>query len=511
MHYSRVDATLIDNRLDASRYTREQIANLALLRAVGAVPLVSLMDERLSNYGVLPSSEEYTNSTAGVGLVRGGDLEHGYVADPSVWAPRSYSTVRGRLKIDDVLVLAKGACIDEPAGVGLISSRLTESIFNGTSYRVRLQHGDAGFFVAFCMTSSFLLQKRREISNIGISYNSEEAIKGFLVPNPSKEAQVYIGSKVRQAGALRERARNSRTAAEKLILSLLHGLTLDTQKGTQRISPQTLGERLDCNYYDALSVYVEASLSNQHRMIPLQDAIYTNRTITNGVRGPDLTESRFRLVRLQDCYDWSVHYDACLTISPAQFQDNQRCRLMVGDVVVAIGGYIGNAAAVTSECPAVIGQHSAVLPIDADGPIQPLYLTAYLNSPIATAQFKRYVSGTVQAGINLEDLRSIRVPVPPRDLQLAVVTATSAFIRGSKAARALTTAARLLVEALIERKVTEAELIAASKDPDADRALLARLKTDGLDGAGDPLFPDLDALAELFREATSLEASCLPP
>ena len=64
----------------------------------------------------------------------------------------------------------------------------------------------------------------------------------------------------------------------------------------------------------------------------------------------------------------------------------------------------------------------------------------------------------------------------------------------------LSTAARILVEALIERTVTEAELIAAHTDPTADRALLARLKTDGLDGDGDPLFPDLDRLFELLAD-----------
>jgi len=65
-------------------------------------------------------------------------------------------------------------------------------------------------------------------------------------------------------------------------------------------------------------------------------------------------------------------------------------------------------------------------------------------------------------------------------------------------ARALVTAARLLAEALIERKVTEAELIAAGTDPAADRAMLARFTIAGLDAPCDPLFPDLDALAALI-------------
>jgi type I restriction enzyme S subunit len=72
--------------------------------------------------------------------------------------------------------------------------------------------------------------------------------------------------------------------------------------------------------------------------------------------------------------------------------------------------------------------------------------------------------------------------------------------KATKMAKALTNSARFLVEALIEGKVTEAELIAAGKDADADRALLARLWDDGLDGAGTRLLPDIDALFDLIAQ-----------
>jgi type I restriction enzyme S subunit len=73
-------------------------------------------------------------------------------------------------------------------------------------------------------------------------------------------------------------------------------------------------------------------------------------------------------------------------------------------------------------------------------------------------------------------------------------------------AKSLVKCARFLVEALIEGKITEAELIAAGKDADADRALLTRLRVDGLDGAGTRLFPDIDALYELIELVQGTEA-----
>ena len=61
----------------------------------------------------------------------------------------------------------------------------------------------------------------------------------------------------------------------------------------------------------------------------------------------------------------------------------------------------------------------------------------------------------------------------------------------------LTTAARYIVEALIEQTITEAEVLSARNDARRDHQLLARLKTKGLDVLdAAPLFPDVDALLD---------------
>ena len=141
------------------------------------------------------------------------------------------------------------------------------------------------------------------------------------------------------------------------------------------------------------------------------------RKITNGVRGPEWASSAYKLIRLQDCNDWIVNSDDAASISKNQFEENQRCKLRVNDIVVAIGGYIGNAAVVVNQCEAVIGQHSAVLPEPEQVSADSRFLVAYLNSKFAEAIFSRYVSGTVQAGINLEDLRDLPAPSPNSTVQ----------------------------------------------------------------------------------------------
>ena len=69
----------------------------------------------------------------------------------------------------------------------------------------------------------------------------------------------------------------------------------------------------------------------------------------------------------------------------------------------------------------------------------------------------------------------------------------------------LVSISKQLVEALIERKVTEDELIDAQTrleqgDDSADRAILGRLYEGGWDAMETrPLFPDLDAYYETLR------------
>ncbi len=178
-----------------------------------------------------------------------------------------------------------------------------------------------------------------------------------------------------------------------------------------RVSPAILENRLDCGFYNPVGLEYTELLRINSDLMPLSDLVDPDRKITNGVRGPDWQDSKYKLIRLQDCDHWIVNHEEAESISFAQFEENRRCRLKVNDIVVAIGGYVGNAAVLTEDCFAVIGQHSAVLPEPEKKGIDSRYLLAYLNSKVAEAIFSRYVSGTVQAGINLEDLRLLPAPI----------------------------------------------------------------------------------------------------
>ncbi len=187
-----------------------------------------------------------------------------------------------------------------------------------------------------------------------------------------------------------------------------------------KISPSILEHRLDSEFYNPRGLEATKLLTINTKIMPLSALVDPVRTITNGVRGPDWQETKYKLIRLQDCGNWQVNHSEAASISFEQFEENRRCRLKVNDIVVAIGGYVGNAAVLTEDCFAVIGQHSAILPSVEGQSIDSRFLLAYLNSNIAEAIFSRYVSGTVQAGINLEDLRDLPAPVIDRIAQIYI-------------------------------------------------------------------------------------------
>jgi len=178
-----------------------------------------------------------------------------------------------------------------------------------------------------------------------------------------------------------------------------------------RISPRILEHRLDSGFYNPTGLKATELLEKNMMVLPLSALVDQSRTITNGVRGPDWENTKYKLIRLQDCENWQVNHQDAASISLLQFKENKRCKLNINDIVVAIGGYVGNAAVLTEDCYAVIGQHSAILPSPESQNIDSRFLLAYLNSRIAESIFNRYVSGTVQAGINLEDLRDLPAPV----------------------------------------------------------------------------------------------------
>lgn len=219
---ARIATGTLSNRLDASYYSEEALSNARMLDALGARELRSMISSTMSGYGVLPDSNEYLAAgISGVPLIRGGDLAYGAINPPEVFVPKSYAFEPDLTSEDDVLLLIKGACIDSPAGVGLVQAKEVNRLFNGSCFRLRATSVDPAYLVAYFQTESFLIQKRREIANTGISYNSEESISRFLIPRFGDPVERLIAQLVRKSLATKELSTSLIVAATCLVEALI--------------------------------------------------------------------------------------------------------------------------------------------------------------------------------------------------------------------------------------------------------------------------------------------------
>lgn len=505
--FNRVSAETLQPRLDADYYKKEFIENDRLLRVAGAVRLASLIDTVKSSYGVLPKSEEYVLS--GVPLIRGGDLSFGQIKPPEVHAPTSYAGGKGTAYEGDVLILIKGACIDGPEGVARVSENERGFIFNGSCYRLAFKNRevDGYFFIAYSQTRQFLMQKKRQVANTGISYNDEDSILGYLLPELESVTKKYIGDKVRQAERLRAWANLAESSVTRHHQALVPSqLTLNFAKRVRLVSPVRMSERLDAHFYPG--VVDDYLRLHQGKFKPLGKLC---TTIYNGQTQSETSSAnsckQITVTNLSSSFLGGTPRDVEMPGKKEKF-------LKPYDILMCNAAhnkaYIGkDLTFVHSEAAILPSTEVMTLRVDRNQ-VPASYVRAYLLTKLGYVQIQSTIRG-ITAHSYPDDMALLDIFVPEledkyKEEWFACDEKLALAGKACEIATQLTNAAKSLVEALIEGQLAEADLIAAEQALQAgndqpDRQILNRLKTDGVDGRGQALFSDIDQLYRLLEQA----------
>jgi type I restriction enzyme, S subunit len=151
----------------------------------------------------------------------------------------------------------------------------------------------------------------------------------------------------------------------------------------------------------------------------------TVRSITSGPRGwsehfSDTGPVFLRITNVSaDSIDLLVH--DIVKVRPPEGLEAERTRADEGDVVVSITAEIGAVGVVTEGLTGChISQHLALLRTD-QGVIEPDWLALSLFSSDAQAQLDSARYGGTKTQLSLEDVAEIRLPLPTRDRQRALV------------------------------------------------------------------------------------------
>ncbi len=206
---------------------------------------------------------------------------------------------------------------------------------------------------------------------------------------------------------------------------------------------------LAAEYYQPLYIGAERIINSLgKRCVPLKACVQPAYPITYGVLKPREVEcSPYRLARIQNSEGLFIYGDDLPPISDIQFDEYRRSEVRTGDIIVAIGGYIGPLGIISDldGCRLNINRHLArVAPDDeiADG----YYLAAYLTSPVSQILLIREIRGAVQAGINIADLKLHPVFLPSPEVQQVIGDLMRAAESSLKASRIAYSSAQQLLE-----------------------------------------------------------------
>lgn len=130
-------------------------------------------------------------------------------------------------------------------------------------------------------------------------------------------------------------------------------------------------------------------------------------------------------VRIGDLNRRSLSVDlltAQRVVAP-QSAEGVRTQLRSGDILISITADIGTIAVVPEGIPtAYINQHIALA--RPRGPVNPTYLGWYLAAESGgQRQFQQLRRGAIKAGLGLDDIRAVNVPLPPLPEQHRIVAA----------------------------------------------------------------------------------------
>lgn len=184
------------------------------------------------------------------------------------------------------------------------------------------------------------------------------------------------------------------------------------------ISPGILEPRLNADFYRE-SFIANALRRDRVPCKQLEQLRLPKRPITNGIRGPELIESEYRMLRIQDLEEVFFRSEGAVRVSERQYQENRRAWCQRGDVLVSIGGELRLAGIIVDSFPQVVGRHTGLIPIDR-AQVENEFALVYLCTDTGKKDLARYMAGSAQLGIDLDDLREIRVPTPDRSLQIAI-------------------------------------------------------------------------------------------
>jgi type I restriction enzyme S subunit len=258
-------------------------------------------------------------------------------------------------------------------------------------------------FLPFFMQSDLFMERAKEISvgSLSPTINWKTLAKEtFALPPLEEQRRIaeVLGAAMRTAQRLDEAAASLQATADSLLIRYLQGAHLggfvyDERFGrySSHLTLTSIGELLTATQYGLSEPSESGGRYRMLRMMNLSDGLATDENLCS----LDLSDEEFFRYRLE-------HGDVLFN------------RTNSHDLVGRTGVY-------RLEGDHVFASYLVRLKTDANV-LLPDYLCAFLNAPVGRRQIMRFATrGVSQANVNVSNLRSMLIPLPPINYQQTVV------------------------------------------------------------------------------------------
>lgn len=177
--------------------------------------------------------------------------------------------------------------------------------------------------------------------------------------------------------------------------------------------------RIDSEFYKKQFLRLEKQIqSNPYNELkdiasflvgPFGSAFDTENYLENG---------NYRYVRGQDVKPFVLKDDEKRYLPEADYRRLEKYALKEQDILLSVVGTLGNACIVQDkDIPAIFSCKSTVI---RELAVLPTYLLTYLNCKYGNELLQRRERGAIQKGLNLEDLKSILIPIATDKFQTKI-------------------------------------------------------------------------------------------
>jgi len=292
------------------------------------------------------------------------------------------AAIRNRLFPKNTVLLAMYGSVGKVAIAGCELST-NQAILGLTPDEEKLDYKFLAYWLKF--KKNALLNEARGVALQNIS---KTIVAKQVISLPSVAEQQRIVSLLDQADALRRKRKESIKLLDEYVQAVFMEMFGDPVTNPKRWSTKPVGDLIDF--------------------------------MTSGSRGwaKYYSNSGEKFLRIQNVTKNKLKLDDLAFINAPDTAEAHRTRVQKGDVLLSITADLGRTAVIPEGFgTAHISQHLALLRLKPS--FSPFFVSAFLSSAGGMYQINKLNKGGVKAGLNFNDVKSIKVPMPPIELQTA--------------------------------------------------------------------------------------------